>query len=54
MDISDLNSEEIEESCRKDFKFEKVTKGKGDKLYVKCKVCNNSFSSWTDKKTLHE
>ena len=29
----------------------KVIKRKGSKLYVKCKVYDNSFNSWIDKKT---
>ena len=32
------------------FRIEKVIKRKGNKLYVKCKEYNNSFSSWIDKK----
>ena len=35
---------------KKKSRIEKVIKGKGDKLYVKRKGCNNSFNSWIDKK----
>ena len=53
--IINLNGEEIGTFCekelkkknksKKEFRAEKVTKRKGDKLYVKWKVCN----SWIDK-----
>ena len=35
---------------QKEVRIEKVIKRKGDKLYVKWKVYNNSFNSWIDKK----
>ena len=59
--ISDLNGEEItgsfyekklQKSSQKEFRIEKVLKRKCDKLYVKWKGYNNSFSSWIDKKGL--
>ena len=34
------------------FRIEKVIKRKGNKLYVKWKGYNNSFTSWIDKKDL--
>ena len=34
---------------QKEFTVEKVTEGKGDKLYVKWKEYNNSFNSWIDR-----
>ena len=37
---------------KKEFKFEKVIRRKGDKLYVQRKSYNNSFSSWIDKKDI--
>ena len=52
--INDLNGEEIagtlyEKELQKinqqEFRIEKVIKKKGDKLYVKWKGCDNSFSS---------
>ena len=60
-DISDLNGEEItgciyekelQKTSQKEFRIEKVLKGKGDKLYVKWKGYNNSFNSWINKKDL--
>ena len=59
--ISDLKGEEIAETFyenelqktnQKEFRIKKVTKRKGDKLYVKWKGYNNSFNSWIDKKDL--
>ena len=57
--ISDLNDEPITESfyekelqkpSQEKFRIEKVIKMKGDKLYIKWKGYNNSFSSWINKK----
>ena len=59
--INDLNDEEItgtfyekelQNTNQKEFRIEKVIRRKGDKLYVKWKVYNNSFNSWIDKKYL--
>ena len=59
--INDLNSEEIigtfyekelQKTNQKEFRIEKVLKKKGDKLYVKWKIYDNSFNSWIDKKDL--
>ena len=59
--VSDLNGEEItgnfyekelQKTSQKEFTIEKVLKRKGDKLYIKWKVYNNSFNSWIDKKDL--
>ena len=59
--ISDLNGEEIvgsfyeqelQKTNQKEFRIEKVIKKKGNKLYVKWTVYNNSFNSWIDKKDL--
>ena len=59
MDISDLNGDPItgsfyekesQKTNQKDFRIEKVIKGKGDKLCVKWKGCDDSFNSWIDKK----
>ena len=61
--INDLNGEEItgtfyenelQKTNQKEFRIEKVIKKKGDKLYVKSKVYDNSFNSWIDKKDLYE
>ena len=52
--ISDLNGEEIsgtfyekalQKTNKTQFRFGKVIKRKGDKLYVKCKGYDNSFNS---------
>ena len=57
--INDLNDEEItgifykrelQKVDQQEFRIEKVTKKKGDKLYVKWKGYDNSFNSWIDKK----
>ena len=57
--ISDFNSEEIvgtfykkelQKKNEKEFRFEKVIKRIGDKLYAKWKGYDNSFNSWIDKK----
>ena len=37
---------------QKEFRVEKVIKRKGDKLYVKWKGYNSSFTSWIDKKNI--
>ena len=46
----------IKNNCKKtsqkEFRIEKILKRKGDKLYVKWKGYNNSFSSWINKKDL--
>ena len=60
---NDLNGEkiigifyeaELLKTNQKEFRIEKVIKKKGDKLYVKWKGHDNSFNSWTDKKTLYK
>ena len=59
--ISDLNGEEIvwkfyEKYCQrrnqKEFRFKKVIKREGDKLYVKWKGYNSFFNTWNDKNDL--
>ena len=37
---------------KKEKKFRKIIKRKGDKLYVKQKAYDNSFNSWVDKKDI--
>ena len=37
---------------QKEFRIEKIVKRKVDKLYVKWKGYNNSFSGWINKKDL--
>ena len=41
---------ELPKTNQKEFKIEKLIKGKGGKLNVKWKGYNNSFNSWIDKK----
>ena len=59
--INDLNGEEIigtfyekeiQKTNQQEFTIEKLIKRKGDKLYVKRKVYDNSFNSWIDEKDL--
>ena len=59
--ISDLNGEKItgsfyEKELQKTnhgrFRIEKVTKRKGEKLYVKWEGYDNSLNSWFDKKDI--
>ena len=59
--ISDFSSEpitgsfyekELQKTSQEKFRIEKVLKRKGDKLYVKWKVYDNSFNSWINKKDL--
>ena len=60
--INDLNGEQIigtfyEEEMQKinqkELRLEKVTKRKRNKLYVKQKGYNNSFTNWIGKKNLN-
>ena len=57
--ISDFNREEIvrtfyenelQKTNQKEFRIEKIIKGKSDKLFVKWKRYINLFNSWIDKK----
>ena len=41
---------ELQETNHKEFRDEKVTTRKDDKLCIKWKGYNNSFNSWIDKK----
>ena len=59
--ISELNGEpingsffenELQQTSREKFRIENLLKRKGDKLYVKWKGYDNSFSSWINKKDL--
>ena len=46
----------MKKNCKKQIKkrlrIEKVIKRKGDKLYDKWKIYDNSFNSWVNKKEL--
>ena len=44
----------MQKANQKEFRVEKLTKGKGDKLYVKWKGYDNSFSSWIDRKDIYK
>ena len=59
--INDINGEEItgtfyekelEKIDQQEFRIEKVTKKKGDNVYVEWKGYDNSFNSCIDKKNL--
>ena len=61
MKNSDLNGEEVigsfyekelRKASQKEFRIEKITKRKGNKLYVKWKGYDNIFNIWIDKKDL--
>ena len=63
LEISDLNGEEtvgsfyekeLQKTNQKEFRTKKVSKRKGNKLYVKWKGYDSSFNSWIDKKSLIE
>ena len=41
---------DLQKTNQREFKIEKATKRKGDKLYVKWRGYDNSFNSWIDKK----
>ena len=43
---------ELQKTNQREFKLEKAFKRKGDKLYVKWKDYDNSFSSLIDKKDI--
>ena len=59
--FNDLNGEEIvgtfykkelQKTNQNEFRIEKASKRKGDKLYVKWKGNNNSFNNWIDRKDI--
>ena len=43
---------ELQKANQKEFRVEKVIKGKGDKLYVKWKGYDTSFNCWIGKKDI--
>ena len=43
---------ELRKTNQKEFRIKKIAKRTGNKLYVKWKEYNDSFSSWIDKKDL--
>ena len=48
--IGTFYEKELPNTSQKELRIEKVIKRKGNKLYVKLKVYDNSFNSWIDKK----
>ena len=59
--VNDLSGEEIngsfyekeiQKTCQKEFRIEKVLTRKGDKLCIEWKGYDNRFNSWIDKKDL--
>ena len=48
--IGTFYEKELPKTSQKGLRIEKVIKRKGNKLYVKLKVYDNSFNSWIDKK----
>ena len=48
----DFMKKNSKKETKKNSRIEKVIKRKGDKIYVKWKVYDNSFNSWIDKKDL--
>ena len=50
--VGTFYKKELQKTNQKEFRVEKVIKTKSDKLYVKWKGYDSSFSSWTDKKDI--
>ena len=50
--VGTFYEKELLKTNQKEFIFEKVTKRKGDKRYVKWKGYCSSFSSWIDEKDM--
>ena len=48
--IGTFYEKELPKTSQKELRIEKVIKRKGNKLYVKLKVYDNSFNGWIDKK----
>ena len=42
----------MQKTNQKEFRVEKIIKGKGNELYVKWEGYNNFFNSWIDKKDI--
>ena len=42
----------LDKTNEKEFRIEKVINGKGDRLHVKWKDCDNSFNSLIDQKDI--
>ena len=50
--VGSFNEKKLQKTNQKEFRFEKVIKRKGDKLYAKWKGYDISFNSWIDKKVI--
>ena len=50
--VETFYEKELQKTNQKVFRIEKVIKRRGNKLYVKSKICNNLFNSWIDKKDI--
>ena len=50
--VGSFNEKKLQKTNQKEFRFEKVIKRKGDKLYAKWKGYDISFNSWIDKKDI--
>ena len=50
--VGTFYEKKLQKTNQKDFRIEKVIKGKGDKLYVKWKGYDNLFNSWIDIKDI--
>ena len=50
--VGSFYGNELQKTNQKEFRIEKVIKRKIDKLFVKWKGYDNSFSSWIDKKDI--
>ena len=50
--IGTFYEKELQKTNQEEFRIEKVIKKKGNKLHVKWKGYDNSFSCWIDKKDL--
>ena len=48
--VETFYEKELQKTNQTEFRFVKVIKRKGGKLYVKWKGYNNSWNSWIDKK----
>ena len=50
--VGTFYEKKLQKTNQKEFRVEKVIKGKGNKLYVKWKGYDSSFNSWIDKKDI--
>ena len=50
--VGTFQEKELRKTNQKNFRIKKIFKKKCDKLYLKWKRYDNSFSSWIDKKDI--